>query len=100
MGIVVEFPLGLRSSPRFDSWRDHARHDYLVFVDESFRGFFHTKRWTTGYFCYAAVGVPEANYADLCEVAAPIFDEYRESTRLNPAEFKHEDFHQLPYPSP
>ena len=90
----------LRSWPRSQHTVSlYAGQHYVVFVDESLRGFFQSDDWTTGYFCHAAVGIPEAEYASLGTAVAPIFEEYRELTRLSPQEFKHEDFHPLPFPN-
>lgn len=73
-------------------WERYRGTPYLVFVDESFFEFFSlTAR--TGYFCHAAVGVPETEYADLSHELRPLREELAALTGLK--ELKHSAVRRL-----
>jgi len=68
-------------------------------MDESFRSFFGLEN-PNGYFCYAAVGIPEREYESFKRLLVPIFKQY-ESYVVGDSgnqlrEFKFEDFGKLP----
>jgi hypothetical protein len=68
---------------------------YLVFVDESFRGFFELDR--RGYFVHATVGIPEGRYQAIKDETVPVFAEFRRLTTMGAAEFKHGEFKRIAY---
>jgi hypothetical protein len=73
-------------------WERYRGTSYLVFVDESFFEFFSlTAR--TGYFCHAAVGVPETEYAELSHELRPLREELAALTSLK--ELKHSAVRRL-----
>jgi len=51
----------------------------------------------TGYFCHAAVGVPEREYAELKANLDPIFRDFVKLTGQSLTEFKHTEFKRLDY---
>jgi hypothetical protein len=51
----------------------------------------------TGYFCHAAVGVPEREYEGLKADLVPIFRDFVELTGRRLTEFKHGEFKRLDY---
>ena len=57
---MVPTPMPLLTCPGRHYWAPHVGTPYLVFVDESFRGFFEFEE--RGYFVHAAVGIPESQY--------------------------------------
>ena len=81
--------------PGLEYWRPFASRPYLVFVDESFRGFFEFER--RGYFVHGAFGVPEQRYEDLKTALKPIFDDFRTLTSPGAPEFKHAEFKRIDY---
>lgn len=91
--IAVPHPCPLATCPGRDIWSRRSGQDYLVFVDESFRGFLELRQ--VGYFCHAAVGIPQLEYERLKMAVAPIFADYQRITALNPSEFKHADFRSV-----
>jgi hypothetical protein len=92
---LVPTPQPLLTCPGLKYWLPHAGKPYLVFVDESFRGFFEFEE--RGYFVHAAVGIPEAQYDGLRTTIAPIFEQYRQLTAAGQREFKHTEFKRLVY---
>lgn len=84
----------LASCPGLQYWRPFFRTPYLVFVDESFRGFFELD--PRGYFVHATVGIPESQYQEVKDETAPLFAEFRRLTTEGAAEFKHGEFKRLP----
>jgi hypothetical protein len=54
-------PMPLEIAPGRPIWNQQRGTDYVVFVDESFHGFFGFDN-PNGYFCHSAVGIPERNY--------------------------------------
>ena len=75
---MVPTPMPLLTCPGRHYWAPHVRTPYLVFVDESFRGFFEFRE--RGYFAHAAVGIPESQYDGMTSAVAPVFEEYRRLT--------------------
>ena len=83
----------LLTCPGRHYWAPHVRTPYLVFVDESFRGFFEFRE--RGYFAHAAVGIPESQYDGMTSAVAPVFEEYRRLTSAGQREIKHTEFKRL-----
>lgn len=92
---MVPTPQPLLTCPGLHYWAPHAGTPYLVFVDESFRGFFELE--PRGYFVHAVVGIPEAQYDALKRTMVPVFEDYRRHTSLGQREFKHTEFKRLAY---
>lgn len=61
--MYVPTPKPLHTCPGLARWRHYSKKPYLVFVDESFRGFFEFDR--RGYFVHGAFGVPSEEYDSL-----------------------------------
>ncbi len=91
----VPTPQPLLTCPGLKYWRPHVGKPYLVFVDESFRGFFEFSE--RGYFVHAIVGIPESQHEALSNAMAPVFQEYRRLTSPGQREFKHTEFKRLAY---
>ena len=85
----------LLTCPGRHYWAPHIGTPYLVFVDESFRGFFEFEE--RGYFVHAAVGIPESQYDAMKSAVAPVFEEYRRLTSAGQREIKHTEFKRLAY---
>jgi len=95
MGIYIPYPQPLRTCPGLSTWIRHSGTAYLLFVDESFSGFFeHQER---GYFCHGAVGIPESEYDSFKVGLRPVFERYRQTAGLAATEFKHRDFRRMPF---
>ena len=92
---MVPTPMPLLTCPGRHYWAPHVGTPYLVFVDESFRGFFEFKE--RGYFAHAAVGIPESQYDAMKSAVAPVFEEYRRLTSAGQREIKHTEFKRLAY---
>ena len=92
---MVPTPMPLLTCPGRHYWAPHVRTPYLVFVDESFRGFFEFRE--QGYFAHAAVGIPESQYDGMTSAVAPVFEEYRRLTSAGQREIKHTEFKRLAY---
>ena len=92
---VVRQPRPLTSCPGLRHWRPHSGTTYLVFVDESFDGFFEFR--PRGYFVHAAVGIPESRYDTLKRSASVLLAEYRSLTSPGQAEFKSGVFRTIPH---
>lgn len=92
---MVPNPKPLLTCPGLQYWRPHFRTPYLVFVDESFRGFFEFRE--QGYFAHAAVGIPESQYDGMKSAIAPAFEEYRRLTSAGQREIKYTEFKRLAY---
>jgi hypothetical protein len=84
-------PSGLAPGRR--RWEERRGREYLIFIDETFRGFFELQQ--TGYFCHAAVGLPTSEYEAVKAETAPVFERYKTATALNSVEFKHSEFRRL-----
>ena len=82
---LVPTPVPLLTCPGLKYWRPYVGTPYLLFVDESFRGFFEFEE--RGYFVHAAVGIPESQYEDLKAEIEPVFQEYRRLTSAGEREF-------------
>ena len=85
----------LLTCPGLHYWAPHIGTPYLVFVDESFRGFFEFRE--RGYFAYAALGIPESQYDGMKSAVAPVFEEYRRLTSAGQREIKHTEFKRIAY---
>ena len=92
---MVPTPMPLLTCPGLHYWAPHIGTPYLVFVDESFRGFFEFRE--RGYFAYAAVGIPESQYDGMKSAVAPVFEEYRRLTSAGQRELKHTEFKRIAY---
>ena len=95
MGVIVDNPQPLRNCPTLPVWQKRHGQVYLVFIDESFLQFFELN--SRGYFCHAAVGIPEAEYGALTKEIEPIFDRYRALLVPEVKEFKHTDFKRIAF---
>jgi len=93
--VVVERPDARDICPGWKWWQRYRGEEWLVFIDESFRGFFELV--PTGYFAHAAVGVPEREYPALKAALEPIFQEFARLTGQQPDEFKYADWRRLSY---
>jgi hypothetical protein len=98
-GLLTNLPTPVETSPAARVLKNYRNETYLVFTDESFRSFFGLEN-RNGYFCYAAVGIPEREYESFKRRLVPIFKEY-ESYVVGDSgnqlrEFKFEDFGKLP----
>ncbi len=92
-------PRPIETCPATRATADYRNETYLLFVDESFREFFGLSD-PTGYFCYAAVGVPQREYEFFERALSSIFARYERyvvgsSGLQGPREFKFEDFRRL-----
>jgi hypothetical protein len=92
---IMSTPEPLWRCPGLKYWQPYFKSPYLVFVDESFRGFFEFD--TRGYFAHSAVGVPEPRYELLRTELGLLLDEYRRLTSVGATEFKHTDFKRIAY---
>ena len=92
---VVPTPKPLLTCPGLPYWKPHFGAPYLVFIDESFRGFFEFRE--QGYFAHAAVGIPESQYDAMKSVVTPVFEDYRRLTSAGQREIKHTEFKRLAY---
>src|ERR1700730_9727733 len=70
------------------------RNNYLVFVDESTNRFFNLDSHY-GYFCHAAVGIPELEYQQVVERLVPVFEQYRQMVGPRETELKHREFRRI-----
>jgi hypothetical protein len=95
----MELSRPIDSSPATRIIRNYKNQKYLVFVDESFRSFFGFNN-PNGYFCYAAVGIPESQYEFLKRALTKIFAEYEKlvvgDSGISLKEFKYEEFCRIP----
>ena len=94
MGFVIDIPQPLRNSPGLPTWERRRGQFYLVFIDESFWRFFELSN--QGYFCHAAVGLPENEYEAVQIETRPIFEEYCELL-VPQREFKHSEFRRIDF---
>ena len=92
MGILIDLPQPLRNCPSRPLWESRRGQVYLVFIDETFWQFFELR--TQGYFCHAAVGLPESEYAAVQKATTPIFERYCELL-VPQGEFKHTEFKRI-----
>jgi hypothetical protein len=92
---LVPTPVPPLTCPGLRYWQPHIGTPYLVFVDESFRGFFEFEE--RGYFVHATVGIPESQYDALKERVAPVFRDYRGLTSAGEREIKHTEFKRIEY---
>ena len=92
---MVPPPTPLLTCPGLRYWAPHFGTPYLVFVDESFRGFFEFREH--GYFAHGLVGIPESQYDGMKAAVAPVFEEYRHLTSAGQREIKHTEFKRLAY---
>jgi hypothetical protein len=67
---------------------------YIVLTDESLFEFFQLNT-LTGYFCHAAVVIPEHEYASFGIELKPVFEQYRALTGSSQTEFKYAEFQRL-----
>jgi hypothetical protein len=97
-GDTVTRPRPIDTCPATRAVADYRKETYLLFVDETFREFFGLTD-PSGYFCYAAVAIPEKEYEFFKRPLTAIFDEYESyvvgSSGLRLREFKFEDFRRL-----
>jgi len=84
--LAVPEPEPLSTCPGRRLWQHFRGKPYLVFVDESFRGFFEFDR--RGYFVHGTVGIPEERYSDVQREVAPTFEDFRRLTSAGAKEFK------------
>ena len=68
----------------------------VVFVDETFQGFFDLNE--RGYFCYGVAGIPETHYEAVTAEFASILDPYRKLLVPELNELKHTEFKRIPFP--
>jgi hypothetical protein len=94
MGIVIDSPQPLRNCPTLPVWQKRRGQVYLVFIDETFLQFFELN--SRGYFCHAAVGIPEVEYAVVRDEMRPIFERYCE-VLVPQKEFKHTEFKRIDF---
>jgi hypothetical protein len=89
----------MESSPATKVVLNHRNETYMVFVDETFRAFFGLER-PRGYLRYAAVGIPQNEYAYVKKALSRIFKNYEGyvvgDSGVFLKEFKFEDFKKLP----
>lgn len=95
MGILIPNPTPLDNCPTLPVWEQRRGQTYFVFIDETFLQFFELN--TRGYFCHAAVGIPEAEYDDVKEEMKPIFERYKELLVPELKELKHTEFKRIPF---
>jgi hypothetical protein len=95
----IKRPYPLFTAPMRDIWQGHARQEYTIFVDESFRRFLKMTEEDSryGYFSYGGVGVPTAEYAPLRITMAPIIGDYLKLVPAGEIELKHTEFKRIPY---
>src|SRR5207249_2636015 len=96
MGVQVDFRYPLRSCPGRARWERRRGNNYLVFVDESTNRFFNLDSHY-GFFCHAAVGIPEPEYPQVVERLGPVFEQYRKIVGPRETEFKHREFRRIPH---
>ena len=94
MGIVIGVPQPLRHCPSLPIWEQRSGQVYLVFIDETFWRFFELS--SHGYFCHAAVGVPENEYEAVQDETTPIFERYC-ALLVPQREFKHAEFKRIDF---
>ena len=92
MGLVIGIPQPLRNCPSLPAWERRRGQVYLVFIDETFWRFFELS--SQGFFCHAAVGLPEAEYDAVLDETRPIFRRYCELL-VPQREFKHAEFKRI-----
>ena len=95
MGIQIPNPEPLANCPSLPIWLKRAGQTYLVFIDETFLQFFELN--TRGYFCHAAVGIPEGEYANVRDEMQPIFERYKQVLVPELREFKHGEFKRIAF---
>jgi hypothetical protein len=95
VGIRINSPEPLRNCPTLPIWQKRSGQVYLVFIDETFSGFFEMR--DRGYFCHAAVGIPEAEYAAVGEEMKPLFERFKDLLVPDHKEFKHTEFKRIPF---
>jgi hypothetical protein len=93
--VILERPDSRDICPGWRWWQRYQGEDWLVFIDESFRGFFELA--PTGYFGHAAVGVPAREYPRLQELVAPVVQDFVASTGEEARELKHNLWKRLDY---
>ena len=96
MGRFVHNPHPLLHAPAFPIWSKHRGETYIVFVDETFQGFF--KLNERGYFCYGVAGIPVTHYEAVTAEFASILDLYRKLLVPELKELKHTEFKRIPFP--
>ena len=96
MAIHVDTPAPLDSCPGRDRWEGFRGEPYFVFVDESFNRFFELDS-RFGYFCHAALGIPQSRYEAVRRLIQPVFNDYQQLTSLRATEFKHADFKRIAF---
>ena len=96
MGRFVHNPHPGPHAPAFPIWSKHRGETYIVFVDETFQGFFELNE--RGYFCYGVAGIPEAHYEAVTAEFASILDLYRKLLVPELKELKHTEFKRIPFP--
>jgi hypothetical protein len=95
MGILIPNPTPLDNCPNLPIWAKHKGETYLVFIDETYARFFELNVY--GYFCHAAVGIPEVEYDAVTGEMQRIFEMYKEILAANQSEFKHTEFKRIPF---
>lgn len=97
-GEAVTCPRPIETCPATRAVSDHRGEVYFLFIDETFREFFGLSD-PTGYLCYAAVGIPEKEYAFFTRALGPVFADYESyivgDSGLHAREFKFEDFRRM-----
>jgi hypothetical protein len=100
-GEVVTCPRPIENCPASKAVADHRNEVYFLFVDETFREFFRLND-SSGYLCYAALGIPEKEYEFFKRALARIFATYEAyvvgDSGLKLREFKFEDFRRMERP--
>lgn len=94
MGILVDSPQPLKNCPTKQVWEQRRGQTYLVFIDETFLQFFELD--SRGYFCHAALGIPESEYRTVENRMKPIFERYCELL-VPQKEFKHREFKRIEF---
>jgi hypothetical protein len=94
--VILERPDSCDICPGWRWWQRYQGEEWLVFVDESFRGFFELT--PTGYFGHGAVGVPVREYPRLQELVTPVVRDFIASTGGEAKELKHNLWKRLDYP--
>jgi hypothetical protein len=97
-GLIKYAPNPLENSPVLRLLEAHRGETYNIYIDESMRSFFGFNQ-PDGYLCYAAVGIPEAEYEFFKRSMIPIFQDYERMVTGDPDvhldEFKFDRFRYL-----